>query len=136
MKIPAQEELQILRKGLRKRKVPRVCDGLWCSEPEIGGVKVTALGKDFQLEWVIFVNGVKSELKKAVWSELCSDQSLELDRFEIGAVFSEVMQLQGKAVMDSIGHPIASLKESEPYRKVAEDWRHWGIVKAGHMSGL
>ena len=36
MKIPTQEELKALRKGLRKRKCPLIFDGMWCSEPGIG----------------------------------------------------------------------------------------------------
>ena len=63
MKLPTQEELQALRKGLRKRKLPRVFDGMWCSEPGIGGVKETAAGSDFHVEWVIFEGGVKSALR-------------------------------------------------------------------------
>ena len=59
-----------------------------------------------------------------------------LERFNIGAVFSEISQLHSKFVMDSIGHPIAALKEAEPQSKLAEDWWHWVIVKAGHMYGL
>lgn len=136
MKRPSQDELQILRKGLRKRKVPKVFENLCCSEPGIGGVRVTALGKDYQIEWVTFVDGVKLEPRTAFWSELCTHEALEVDRFEIGFIVSEIMQCQAKAVMDSIGHPMAALKEAEPYRKAAEDWKHWGTVKAGHMTGL
>ena len=60
MQLPTQEELQGLPKGLRKRKLPRVFDGMWCSEPGIGGVKVTAAGSDSHVEWVSFDGGVKS----------------------------------------------------------------------------
>jgi hypothetical protein len=31
MQLPAQEELQVLRKGLRKQKPPKVFDGIWGS---------------------------------------------------------------------------------------------------------
>jgi len=60
MNLPTQDELQMLRKGLRKRKLPRVFDGMWCSELGIGGVKLTAAGSDLHVEWVSFDNGVKS----------------------------------------------------------------------------
>lgn len=36
MNLPTQDELQLLRKGLRKRKLPRVFDGMLCSDPGIG----------------------------------------------------------------------------------------------------
>lgn len=135
MKRPTKDELQNLRKGLRKRKLPKVFDGLCCNEPGIGGVRVTAIGNDYEIEWVTFVDEVKLEPKTAIWSELCSNESLELDRFEIGLTVYAILQHQANAVVDSIGHPMVALKEAEPYRKAAEVWRHWGIVKAGHMSG-
>jgi hypothetical protein len=62
MNLPTQEELQALRKGLRKRKLSRIFDGMWCSEPGIGGVKETAAGSNFHVEW----------------ASLCSDPNLEM----------------------------------------------------------
>jgi len=136
MKLPTQLELQALRKGLRKRKLPRVFDGMWCSEPGIGGIKVTAKGSDFHIEWVSFNGGLKSELKHADWDSLCSDVDFEIQRFEIGIVVSEILLAQGQKVIDSIGHPIDAFNEAKPYRDAADDWKHWAIVKAGHMLGL
>ena len=135
MKLPNHQELQALRKGQRKRKPPRIFDGMWCSEPGIGGVKLTTVGSDFNVEWVSFDNGSKSEVKHAVWSSLCSDPDFEMRRLEIGFIVSEILQTQGQKVMDSIGHPINALKEAKPYRDTAEEWKHWATVKAGHMIG-
>lgn len=136
MKLPTNVELQSLRKGLRKRKLPRVFDGMWCSEPGIGGVKMTAAGSDFHVEWVSFNNGVKSEPKQAEWSNLCSNPNFEMLRFEIGLVIFEILQSQGQKVMDSIGHPIDAFNEAKPYRDAADEWKHWATVRAGHMLGL
>ena len=136
MKLPTQQELQTLRKGLRKRKLPRVFDGMWCSEPGIGGMKVTAIGSDFHIEWVSFDEGVKSAIKHADWSSLCLEASQEMQRFEIGLVVSEIMLAQGQKVMDSIGHPIDAFNEAKPYREAAKDWKHWGTVNAGHMLNI
>jgi hypothetical protein len=136
MKLPTQEELQALRAGLRKRKVPRVFDGMWCSEPGIGGVKLTAAGADFHVEWVRIVGGVESPPQRAQWSSLCSDPSLEMQRLEIGLMVAEVLKMQGQRIMDAIGHPIDAFNEVKPYREASEAWEHWGIVKAGHMLGL
>jgi hypothetical protein len=80
MKLPTQEELQALRKGLRKRKLPRIFDGMWYSETGIGGVKVTADGSDFHVEWVSFDGDAKSALKHADCFGLCSDPNLERQR--------------------------------------------------------
>lgn len=136
MKLPTHGELQELRKGLRKRKLPHVFDGMWCSEPGIGGIKVTSAGSDFHIEWVSFDGSVKSALKQAAWSSLCADPSLEMQRLEIGLVVSEILQAQGQKIMDSIGHPIDAFNEAKPYREAADEWKHWATVKAGHMLGL
>ena len=136
MKLPTQQELQALRKGLRKRKLPHVFDGMWCSEPGIGGMKVTAAGADLHVEWVSFDGEVKSELKHADWSRLCTDPACEMQRLEIGFVVSEILQAQGQKVMDSIGHPVEAFNEAKPYRDAAAQWKHWATVEAGLMLGL
>ena len=133
MQLPTSQELEILRKGLRKRKPPKLFDGTWCSEPGIGGMKATAQGADFLVEWVVFTNGVKSSLRQSLWSELCNSEALELDRLAIGYMVAAVMESQGQRVQDSIGHPITAIKEAAPYRAGAASWRHWGTVRAGHM---
>lgn len=136
MELPNEEELQTLRKSLKKRNLPRIFDGMWCSEPGIGGVKCTSLGTDFDLEWVSFANGNKSALKHAQWNTLCTDSKLEMQRLEIGFVISSIVQLQGQKVMQSIGHPTEAINEAKPYLEAADNWRHWAIVKANHMHGL
>ena len=124
MKLPNQEQLLVLRKGLRKRKLPLIFDGMWCSEPGIGGMKVTASGADLLIEWVSFDAGVKSALKHSDWRGLCLESDLEMMRLEIGLVISEIMLAQGQKVMDSIGHPIDAFNEAEPYRDSAKNWKH------------
>lgn len=136
MKLPTEEELQSLRKGQRKRKLPKVFHGMWCSEPGIGGMKVTLAGSDFHIEWVSFEGGTKSALKHAEWRSLCTDPGHEMQRLEIGLIVSAIMHTQGQKVMDSIGHPIDAFKEAKPYLDAAEEWRNWATVKAGHMLGL
>jgi len=136
MKLTTQEELQSLGEGLRKRKLPRVFDGMWCSELGIGGMKLSGAESDFHVEWVSFDGGVKSELKRAMWSSLCSDPSLETQRLEIGLIVSAIFEAQGQKIMDSIGHPIEAYNASGPYRDAAAEWKHWALVKAGHMLGL
>lgn len=136
MILPTQDKLQSLQKGLRKRKLPRVFDGMWCSEPGIGGIKLNAVGSDFHVEWVSFDEGKKSTPKHAKWRSLCSDPNLEMQRLEIGLVVCEILQVQGQKVMDSIGHPIDAFNQAKPYRQAADEWKHWAIVKAGHMLDL
>jgi len=87
MRLPTQEELQALRKGLRKRKLPRVFDGMWCSEPGVGGVKVTAAGADFHVEWVSFDGGVKSASKHAEWSNCARTRVLRCSDWRSVSLF-------------------------------------------------
>jgi hypothetical protein len=136
MELPTLDTLKDLRKGLRKKRLPHVFDGMWCSEPGIGGVKLTADGSDFQVVWVVFENGVLSEPKQSSWRSLCCDPTLEMQRLEIGLIASEIMHVHGQRVEDSIGHPIEAHRQAKPYRDTAARWKHWALVKAGHMLGL
>lgn len=136
MKLPTVDELKELRKGLRKQKLPKIFDGMWGSEPGVGGVKFTISDDDYNVEWVSVENEVLSSVKNVSWKSLCGDPALELQRLEIGLIFAELLEMQAQRVMDAIGGPIESLRESEPYRTAAKKWRHWAIVKAGHMIGL
>ena len=105
MKYPTPSELVALRKGLRKRKTPNVFDGMWCSEPGVGRVKVTREENDYRIEWVTFDNGIKSSLKIERWSALCTNPELEMQRYEVGCVVAAVLRIQGQQVEDSVGHP-------------------------------
>lgn len=116
--------------------MPRIFDGMWCSEPGIGGAKLTAAGADFDVEWVTFDDGVQSPAKHAKWRNLCIDPGLEMQRLELGLMVSEVLQAHGQKVMDALGHPIDAYKEAQPYRDAAAEWKHWAVVRAGFMLGL
>jgi hypothetical protein len=133
MQLPTADKLKSLREALGKQTPPRIHDRMWCSEPGIGGMQVTAVDADFRVKWVSFEGSVRSELREALWSELCFDPRLEMQRLEIGYVVAEILEVQGQRVMDSIGHPIDSLRESEPYREDARRWRNWAVVKANQM---
>lgn len=136
MNLPSTSELSSLRKGLRKQNLPKVFDGMWGSEPGIGGVKFTSAAEDFRVEWVSFHGDVKSDLKEASWRALCTDPVLEYQRLEIGFIFSRLLEIHAQRAMDSIGHPITAFEEAEPFREEAKRWKHWALVPAGHMLGL
>jgi hypothetical protein len=131
--LPNEDELVMQRKGLRKQKPPKIFDGMWASEPGIGGVKFSASSDDFKVEWVSFDAGVKSELKEAMWKSLCVDTKLARQRLEIGFVLFELFELQARKVMESVGHPITAFNEAKPYRAEAKRWKHWGVVLPGYM---
>lgn len=136
MKIPSQAELEVLRKGKRKRKVPKIFDGMWASEPGVGGVKFTLNDLDYLVEWVTSDNGIISPQKTASWKSLCQDPDHEMYRLEIGLTLSELFGINARRIMDSIGHPMTAIYEAKPYLAEAENWKHWAIVKSGHMLGL
>jgi hypothetical protein len=130
---PVPEELPKLRKGLRKRKLPHVVNGMWSSEPGIGGFKFDADGEDFNVTWVTFTDGVKSALKFASFNQLCNDSGHEFKRLEVGYLIAEFCDRDAQNVMDSIGHPIEAWNAADPQRKEADSWRHWALVPAGHF---
>lgn len=133
MDLPTVAELQALRAGLRKRKTPYVFDGMWCSEPGIGGMRATQVGYGLEIEWVTFTDGVKSQPKKEFWIDLCSNSELEMKRLEVGYVVAAICDHNAQTVMNSVGGPMEALQESAPYRELADSWRHWALVPAGHM---
>lgn len=130
---PTPDELQGLRKGLRKKKVPNVFHEMWWSEPGIGGAKFTADGDDFTVAWVTFENDELSPLKYASFRQLCNDPTCELQRLEVGWVIADIAQHQGQEIADSIGGPNEAMEEASPYWELADEWRHWALVPAGHM---
>lgn len=130
---PTPDELPKLRKGLRKRKLPYVFNGMWTSQPGIGGAKFLADCDDFKVEWVTFTDGVCSESKFASFNQLCNDPGCEVMRLEVGWVIAELCDRDAQNVMDSIGHPMDAWNAAAPQRKVADSWRHWAIVPAGHF---
>lgn len=130
---PTPSELPKLRKGLRKRNIPYVFNGMWASEPGLGGFRFCAEGDDFQVEWVSVTDGVNSESKFASFAQLCTDSSSELKRLELGWVIAGLCDRDAQNVMDSIGHPMDAWNAAAPQRKAADSWRHWALVPAGHF---
>ena len=130
---PTHEELATLRKGLRKRKVPHVFDGMWQSWPGIGGVMFRADGDDFNVEWVLWVNGKKTPSQFVSFKALCTEPEKDLVRLEIGWLMHDMIRAQGQQIMDSIGGPNESWREAKPYFNAADQWKHWALVAAGRM---
>lgn len=130
---PTAEELTGLRKGLRKRLIPRVFDGMWSSQPGIGGVIFHRDGKTYRVEWVVGASEKDQPRKKAMFDDLCIRPEMELERLEIGYLLAELCEDHAAKVIESIGGPIEAMGEAAPIFKTADDWRHWGLVPAGHM---
>ncbi len=132
MNVPTSDQLSVLRKGLRKRKVPFIQPGMYGSFDSLGSFSVSKGTDEFLIQWQI-----KGRTSKSFsFKDLCVDNSLELDRLELGWLIAAMFDLEAQRIMDSIGHPIDAFNAASEPRKAADDWRHWAKVKAGHMSGL
>jgi hypothetical protein len=130
---PTAEELPGLRKGLRKRAVPHVFDGMWSSQPGIGGVIFNRDGSTYRVEWVAGASEKVQPRKKAMFDELCKRPEMELERLEIGYLLHDLCAHQASEVMNSMGGPNEAMSATAPIWKAADDWKHWGLVPAGHM---
>lgn len=126
-----KKELIEIRKDLKKRKLPNVFDGMWMSEPQIGGAKFEKEADDFVISWVYFIDGVKTEVFKSSFQKISSDESLEMDRLRLGITISNICKEQGSKILNSIGGPNEAMREASPYFKLADDWYHWAVVSAG-----
>jgi hypothetical protein len=128
---PTKEELIEIRKTLKKRKLPMIFDGMWLSEPQIGGAKFEKNDDDFLISWVYFINGIKTEVFKSSFQKINTDESLEMDRLRLGITISNICKEQGSKILNSIGGPNEAAREASPYFKSADDWFHWAVISAG-----
>lgn len=128
---PTKNELIEIRKNLRRRKLPNIFDGMWMSEPKIGGAKFEKDGDDFVISWVYFIDGIKTEIFKSGFHKINTDEGLEMDRLRLGITLSNIFKEQGSNILNSIGGPNEAMREASPYFKLADDWYHWAVVPAG-----
>lgn len=129
---PSPDQLQALRKGLRRRKVPTIRQGMRGSFDDLGAFVARQDEGGLMVEWMF----KGSQKKAALFAELCSEPAREIDRLELGWLIANMFDAEAQRIMDAIGHPMEAIRESAEPRKLADDWRHWAIVKPGHMSGL
>ena len=128
---PSNDELLQIRKTLKKRKIPKVFHDMCMSEPLIGGAKFEKEGDDYQISWVYFIDGIKTEIFKSSFHKINTDESLEMDRLRLGITLSNIFKEQGSNILNSIGGPNEAMREASPYFKLADDWYHWAVVSAG-----
>jgi hypothetical protein len=139
--LPTLNQLKLIRKGLRKKKIPDL--SMLPNKFEYEGVgKFTKklIDSDFLIEW----QTEGGEMKKSSFSHLCSDVDKELDRLEFGWMVADF------ARMDAINHlskmrPISYsdfhqnqfnkqyASQQKHFQKIENVWRHWAIVPACHM---
>jgi hypothetical protein len=134
--LPPAEELENLRKGLPKKRIPHAVDGMWLSEAGLGGAAFFADGKGLRVEWVAVVSENEAPRKKASFRELCIRPDLAAVRLEVGWLISEVMQADYIRTLHSIPGPKEAMRAAAPILTALQEWRHWALVPPGHMEGL
>ena len=131
-KFPEKDELPALRKGLRRRKLPAIRSGMGGSCAFLGSFSITGKEDSFICEWT----KTGGQKKSANFKDLCTRPDMELDRLELGWLMAELYDLQAQRIMSQVGHPLEAFRVASAPLKAEDDWRHWAIVKPGHMNGL
>jgi hypothetical protein len=140
-KLPTLVQLKLIRKGLRKKKIPDVLrlpnefayDG-------VGKFQIENIESDFTLCWTT----VGSQSKTFLFSQLCSNTDLELDRLEFGWMIADFARKDGINYLGNMRPKSYSdfhqnqfnkefSLEKKHFQKIELSWRHWAVVPAGHM---
>ncbi len=139
--LPSLDQLKLVRKGLRKKKIPDLsllpnefeCDG-------VGKFAMQIVDSDYSIEWK--TDG--SEIKNAYFIHLCVDSAKEQDRLAFGWMIADFARLDGinhlskiHRISNSDFHQDLFNKEyalqQKHFQSIENIWRHWSIVPAGHM---
>ena len=103
--------------------------GLQAGFPSIGGFIVAPEGDDYRIDW----QPCGQERRSALFLDLCLKAPEEMRRLALVFLVAEIMEFHAKQVRDLIGHPLEAIKAAAIPMKIAETWRHWALVGAGHI---
>ena len=139
--LPNLDQLKLIRKGLRKKKIPDLsllpnqfeCDG-------VGKFAMKIIDSDYSIEWK--TDG--SEIKNSSFIHLCVDSAKELDRLAFGWMIADFARLDGinhlskiHRISNSDFHQDLFNKEyalqQKHFQSIENVWRHWSIVPSCHM---
>ena len=127
---PSKEELSVLRKGLRKMKLPEICNGFKGSNDQLGSfVAISEKDNSVSFEWNIFGRDKKTVL----FDDLCHKPELELDRLELGWLIMNLHALDRMHEVKAIADPNETMRVISWFSKREEQWKRWALVPAGHM---
>jgi hypothetical protein len=139
--LPTLDQLKLIRKGLRKKKLPDF--SLLPTEFEYDGVGkfvMEIIDSDYSIEW----KTEGSEIKKSSFNHLCVNSEKELDRLEFGWMIADFARLDGinhlrkiQRISNSDYHQDLFNKEYalqlKHFQGIENVWRHWAIVPANQM---
>jgi hypothetical protein len=139
--LPNSDQLKLIRKGLRKKKIPDLsllpnefeCDG-------VGKFAMKIIDSDYSIEWK--TDG--SEIKNSSFIHLCVDSAKELERLAFGWMIADFARLDGinhlskiDRISNSDFHQDLFNKEyalqQKHFQGIENVWRHWAIVPVSHM---
>ena len=127
----SNNELEELRKGLRKRKLPKISEQMFGEAPGIGSFYVIETDYVLSIEWQL--EGSSNTLGKKMYTfeNLSLSPDLEQERYELGMLMSTIFSEHGREIRNSIPGPHEAMKESNPYFVEADKWEHWAKVAPG-----
>lgn len=139
--LPTLNQLKLIRKGLRKKKMPDL--SMLPNEFEYEGVgKFTKKLIDtfFLIEW----KTEGGEMKKFFFNHLCIDIDKELDRLEFGWMVADFARLDGITHLRKLRPISFSAYDQDQFNKeyasqqkhfqsIENVWRHWSTVSAGQI---
>ena len=129
---PTQLELEELRKGLRKRKLPQISAVMFGQLIGIGSFKVIGDNKELlSIEWQVTAAGGKNEKRIYRFSDLSFSPDLEKERYELGMLISKIFSEHGREIRNSIPGPNEAMMASNRYFVEADKWEHWAKVTPG-----
>lgn len=134
--MPSPEKLKMMRKGLRKQKLPDAASMTHGGHDKIGQFVFEHQTDKVMVRW----NLAEGASKQATFAELCFSPEREQDRLELGWMIANMAQLDMEHELEdarNIPHPEYCMREMSRimgyFGKIEKRWRHWAIAQAGHM---
>jgi hypothetical protein len=129
---PTNQELEEMRKGLRKRKLPKISDEMYGQWKEMGSFKVIGSAIELMsIEWNLTDSGEQNKPRIDRFLDLSFSPDLEKERYELGMLISKIFTEHGREIRNSIPGPNEAMMASNPYFVNADKWEHWAKVAPG-----
>lgn len=141
IRLPQEDELVRIRKGLRKRTIP----SLELLPNEYGYEGVGRFEKITSSTGVAFRWTVDGGNSKCVsFADMCNNPANEFERLEFGWMIANFARLDGARHLSQMRPASYSdyhqnefnrryAEERRHYLQIENEWRHWAVVKSGHM---
>lgn len=141
-RLPTADELSLIRKGLRKKKIPDIS----LLPNEFGYEGVGYFHKKSIDDSLVFQWTTSSHASPRIrsYKDLCINQESENDRLEFGWMIANFARIDAISYLSKM-RPISYSdyhqnefvkqynSEKDHFERIENVWRHWSIVPAGHM---